>query len=96
VVRALPLGKVYRLLEPGPVVLVSTARVGAPLVAECYANLECRLHDTSLARKYNFLVLRVVKAWIDPARKRPRTIHHLGSGQFMVAGRTLRLPSGMK
>jgi flavin reductase (DIM6/NTAB) family NADH-FMN oxidoreductase RutF len=175
--RQLPLAQVYRLLEPGPVVLVSTARAGranvmpmswhtmmefepplvgcvlsashaswdalmatrecviaiptveiarkvvgcgntsgrkvdkfarfgltplpasrvrAPLVAECYANLECRLADTRLARKYNFLVLRVVKAWIDPARKRPRTLHHMGRGVFMVAGRTMRLPSRMK
>ena len=72
------------------------ARVRAPLVAECYANLECRLADTGMARKYNFLVLRVVKAWIDPARRRARTLHHMGSGRFMVAGRTLRLPSRMK
>jgi hypothetical protein len=49
-----------------------------------------------MARKYNFLVLRVVKAWIDPARKHPRTIHHMGGGLFMVAGRTLRLPSKAK
>ena len=175
--RALPLAQVYRLLEPGPVVLVSTARAGradlmamswhtmmefeppligcvmsashlsydnvlatrecviaiptveiakqvvgcgnasgrtvdkfarfgltalpasrvrAPLVAECYASLECRLADTTLARKYNFLVLRVVQAWIDPARKHPRTLHHMGRGLFMVAGRRLRLPSRMK
>jgi flavin reductase (DIM6/NTAB) family NADH-FMN oxidoreductase RutF len=75
---------------------VPASRVRAPLVKECYANLECRLADAALARKYNFLVLRVVKAWIDPTRKRPRTIHHMGRGLFMVAGRTLRLPSKAK
>ena len=175
--RSLPLSRVYRLLEPGPVVLVTTAhrgranamamswhtmmefepplvgcvisdrdytfgllratkecvlavptveiaskvvacgntsgreldkfarfgltplpasRVKAPLVAECYANLECRLQDARLAREYNFFVLRVLKAWIDPARRQPRTIHHRGRGCFMVAGRTIRLPSRMK
>jgi flavin reductase (DIM6/NTAB) family NADH-FMN oxidoreductase RutF len=72
------------------------SRVKAPLVAECYANLECRVGDARLARKYNFFVLRVLKAWIDPARKHPRTIHHMGGGVFMVAGRTIRLPSRMK
>jgi len=72
------------------------SRVKAPLVAECYANLECRLEDARLARKYNFFVLRVLKAWIDPARKHPRTMHHMGRGVFMVAGRTIRLPSRMK
>jgi flavin reductase (DIM6/NTAB) family NADH-FMN oxidoreductase RutF len=69
------------------------SRVRAPLVKECYANHECRVHDARLARKYCFYVLRVVQAWMDPARKRPRTIHHMGAGRFMVAGRTLRLPT---
>ena len=72
------------------------SRVAPPLVAECYANLECRVVDARMAAKYCFFVLQVVKAWTDPARKRPRTIHHLGYGAFMVAGRTIKLPSKMK
>jgi flavin reductase (DIM6/NTAB) family NADH-FMN oxidoreductase RutF len=75
---------------------VSARRVAAPLVDECYANLECRVVDTSLASKYCFFILEVLKAWIDPAVERPRTIHHLGRGKFMVAGRTIELPSRMK
>ena len=75
---------------------LAASRVKAPLVAECYANLECRLVDARMAEKYNFFVLRVLKAWIDPSRKRARTIHHMGRGVFMVAGRTVRLPSRMK
>ena len=75
---------------------VPASRVGAPLIAECYANLECRVVDTKLAARYNFFVLEVLKAWIDPARKHPRTIHHMGRGAFMVAGRTIKLPSRMK
>lgn len=73
-----------------------SSQVKAPLVKDCYANLECRVVDARLVQKYNFFVLRVVKAWIDPARKSPRTIHHLGRGRFMVAGRTLRLESRAK
>jgi hypothetical protein len=46
-----------------------------------------------LVTKYNFFVLEVIHAWVDPARKKPRTIHHQGEGEFMVAGRTLDLPS---
>jgi len=46
--------------------------------------------------KYNFFTLAVVKAWIDPSRKQPRTIHHKGNGVFMVAGKTIRLRSRMK
>jgi flavin reductase (DIM6/NTAB) family NADH-FMN oxidoreductase RutF len=72
------------------------ARVKAPLIAECYANLECRVVDTRMVAKYGFFVLRVVKAWIAPSRKPPKTIHHRGQGEFMVAGRTMTLPSGAK
>jgi flavin reductase (DIM6/NTAB) family NADH-FMN oxidoreductase RutF len=72
------------------------ARVDAPLVAECYANLECRVADTRLVNRYNFFVLEVVKAWVDPACKAPRTLHHRGRGTFMVAGETIQLASRMK
>jgi len=175
--KSFPLSKVYRLLEPGPVVLLTTARagkanimtmswhtmmefepplvgciisdnnysfgllkaskecviniptveiadqvvgcgntsgakldklekfnltpkpashVGAPLIAECYANLECRVTDTTMVAKYCLFVVEVVKAWIDPTVKNPRTIHHQGRGNFMVAGQQLKLKSKMK
>ncbi len=175
--RSLPLSKVYRLLEPGPVVLVTTAgkgkanimaqswhmmiefepplvgcvisnrnhsfsllkaakecvlniptvelaaqvvgcgntsgrrtdkfkkfgltpvaasRVKVPLIDECYASLECRVVDMRLATQYNIFILEVLKAWIDPSKKNPRTIHHRGKGTFMVEGRTITLPSKMK
>jgi flavin reductase (DIM6/NTAB) family NADH-FMN oxidoreductase RutF len=71
-------------------------RVAAPLIEECYASLECRVTDAHLARKYNFFVLEVVQAWVDPARKHPRTLHHQGKGRFAVDGRTITLPSRMK
>jgi flavin reductase (DIM6/NTAB) family NADH-FMN oxidoreductase RutF len=70
--------------------------VEPPLIAECYANLECRVTDARMANRYNFFVLEVLKAWIDPARKYPRTLHHLGKGRFVVDGRTITLPSKMK
>jgi flavin reductase (DIM6/NTAB) family NADH-FMN oxidoreductase RutF len=78
-------------LTPMPAALVD-----APLVAECYASLECKVIDAKMAAKYNFFILEVVKAWVDPAKKRPRTIHHLGNGVFMVAGKTIKLPSRKK
>lgn len=174
--RSLPLGKVYGLLETGPVVLMTTARKGranvmpmswhtmlefepplvgcvisagnlshaalkatkqcvlaiptvelaqqvvrcgncsgrdndkfeltgltalpaktvdAPLVGECYANLECRVADTRLVARYGLFVFEVTHAWIDPACKNPRTLHHRGHGAFMVAGETIRQPSRM-
>ncbi|MDP4261409.1 MAG: flavin reductase family protein [Bacteroidota bacterium] len=75
---------------------VTASLVKAPLIDECYANLECKVVDTALVSKYNFFVLEVIKAWIDPAIKHPQTIHHQGKGVFMVAGKTIRLPSKMK
>ncbi|HMC12760.1 MAG TPA: flavin reductase, partial [Gallionellaceae bacterium] len=76
--------------------LLPASQLAPPLIAECYANLECRVVDTRMVNKYNFFVLEVVKAWIDPSRKNPRTLHHQGKGVFMVAGRTIKLPSKMK
>ena len=72
---------------------VTAKLVKAPLIAECYASLECKVVDMKLVAKYNFFVLEVVQAWVDPTWKKPRTIHHQGEGEFMVAGRTLHLPS---
>jgi flavin reductase (DIM6/NTAB) family NADH-FMN oxidoreductase RutF len=71
-------------------------QVDAPLIAECYAHFECRVIDTRLKNRYGFFVLEVVQAWVDPACKAPRTLHHRGHGVFSVAGETLRLPSKMK
>jgi len=69
------------------------ARVDSPLVAECFANLECRVSDTRLVPKYNLFILEVLKAWIDPAQKRPKTLHHRGFGTFVVDGPTIELES---
>ncbi len=78
-------------LTPKPAKLVAP-----PLVDECYANLECRVVDTSMVSKYGLFVLEVVQAWIDPTVKSPRTIHHIGHGSFRVAGETIKLRSKMQ
>jgi flavin reductase (DIM6/NTAB) family NADH-FMN oxidoreductase RutF len=70
-------------------------QVAAPLIVECFANLECKIVNTRLVGKYNLFVLEVVKAWIDPAQKNPKTIHHRGYGEFIVDGRKIRLTSNM-
>ncbi len=70
-----------------------SARVAPPLVAECYANLECRVVNTRLVNSHNLFILEVVKAWTDPARKNPKTIHHRGYGKFAVDGRIITLKS---
>ncbi|MFZ2197508.1 MAG: flavin reductase family protein [Thermodesulfovibrionales bacterium] len=70
--------------------------VKAPLIDECYANLECKVVDGKMVVKYNLFILEVLKAWINPAMADPRTIHHRGRGSFMVAGETIKLSSKMK
>jgi flavin reductase (DIM6/NTAB) family NADH-FMN oxidoreductase RutF len=70
--------------------------VGAPLVAECFANLECKLVDSRLVKKYNLFVLEVVKAWTDPKQSKPKTIHHRGYGKFTVDGAVIKLKSKMR
>ncbi|HSN14015.1 MAG TPA: flavin reductase family protein [Anaeromyxobacteraceae bacterium] len=72
------------------------SKVKAPLIAECYANLECRVADRRWVDDYDFFVLEVVKAWIAPTKDPPMTLHHRGKGVFMVAGDELRLRSGKK
>jgi flavin reductase (DIM6/NTAB) family NADH-FMN oxidoreductase RutF len=62
------------------------AKVEAPLIAECYANFECKLVDSSLISKYSLFVWEVVKAHVAASPKYPRTIHYRGDGVFMVSG----------
>ena len=75
---------------------VRADRVAPPLVAECFANLECKVVDTRLVNKYNLFVLEVLKAWSDPRQTDRRTIHHHGYGTFVVDGKTIRLTSKMR
>ncbi|MDR3450277.1 MAG: flavin reductase family protein [Alphaproteobacteria bacterium] len=71
-------------------------RVAAPLVAECFANLECKVVDGRLVNKHNLFVLEVVQAWTDPRQRNPKTIHHHGYGKFVVDGTTIKLKSRMR
>jgi len=88
--RDLPLETAYEPIEPGPLALLT------PLIADCFANLECRVTDTGFAEKYNLFVLEVLKAWIDPAKKAPKTIHHRRFGRFAMDGRHIKLKSRMR
>ncbi|MDD5427862.1 MAG: flavin reductase family protein [Candidatus Omnitrophica bacterium] len=70
---------------------MQASAVKAPLIAECFANIECKVVDTTLVDKYNFFILEAVKAWIDPAQKDPKTLHHHGHGAFIADGRKIKL-----
>ncbi|MEF2071035.1 flavin reductase family protein [Consotaella aegiceratis] len=62
------------------------SEVGAPLIGECHANFECRLHDDALVERYNFFIFEVVKAHVAPSPEHPETLHYTGDGVFMVSG----------
>ncbi|MDB5599353.1 MAG: Flavin reductase like domain protein [Xanthobacteraceae bacterium] len=63
--------------------------VQAPMIGECHANLECRLHDDALVDKYNFFIFEVVRAHVVRAPKYPETQHYTGDGVFVVAGKVI-------
>ncbi|WP_312418654.1 flavin reductase family protein [Shinella sp.] len=60
--------------------------VEAPMIGECHASFECRLHDDVLVDRYNFFIFEVVKAHVAASPKHPRTLHYTGDGVFMVSG----------
>lgn len=61
--------------------------VGAPLIKQCLANIECKVID--IIKKHNIIVLEGVTAYFDSSRKEKRTIHAVGDGTFVVDGRKL-------
>jgi flavin reductase (DIM6/NTAB) family NADH-FMN oxidoreductase RutF len=70
--------------------------VASPLVAECFANLECKVIETRLVNRYNLFVLEMLSARFDPAQKNPRAIHHRGYSTFTVDGEIITLKSKMQ
>jgi flavin reductase (DIM6/NTAB) family NADH-FMN oxidoreductase RutF len=68
----------------------AAAEIEAPLIAECYANFECKLVDASWVKKYNVFVFEVVKAHVAATPKLPKTIHYRGDGEFMISGEETR------
>ena len=64
-------------------------KVAAPLIAECYANFECRLADASQIARYDLFIWEVVKAHVATEPANPETLHYMGQGEFMVAGKVV-------
>jgi flavin reductase (DIM6/NTAB) family NADH-FMN oxidoreductase RutF len=67
------------------------SEVGAPLVAECLYNLECRITNRDLAASHDFFVLRGVRAWHHPAPADTCTFHAVGDGTFVIDGEVIDL-----
>jgi flavin reductase (DIM6/NTAB) family NADH-FMN oxidoreductase RutF len=75
---------------------IAAGQISPPLIKECFCNLECRVKDTSLVKRYNLFILEVLKAWIDPTQKNPKMLHHRGFGSFVVDGPVIKLKSKMR
>ena len=65
------------------------SKIKAPLIKECYANLECKVVDTAMINKYNLFVVKVVAAWIDRKVKAPKTLHHISGKRFILGGKVV-------
>jgi flavin reductase (DIM6/NTAB) family NADH-FMN oxidoreductase RutF len=59
--------------------------VAAPRVADCLANIECRVTD--IIARHNIVVLEALGAWVDTSRRERRTLHAVGDGTFVADGR---------
>jgi len=70
------------------------SQVSAPLIKECYANIECCVVDH--IKNHNIFVLDGVKAWIDEERKEKRILHARGDGVFIADGETFERRERMK
>jgi flavin reductase (DIM6/NTAB) family NADH-FMN oxidoreductase RutF len=75
--------------------------IGAPLIKECYANIECRVAD--YIKPHGIFVLDAEAAWIDEKREEKRLFHARGDGRFIADGETFshrrlmreKLPEGV-
>jgi len=75
--------------------------VSAPLIKECYANIECRVIDH--IEKHNIFVLDGLAAWVDSKRTEKRCFHAVGDGRFIADGELInhrrimlsKLPKGV-
>jgi flavin reductase (DIM6/NTAB) family NADH-FMN oxidoreductase RutF len=70
--------------------------VGAPLIGECHASFECRIHDDALVDEYNLFIFEVVKAHVAKSPKHPETLHYTGDGVFMVSGKIIHRKSQLR
>jgi len=80
---------------------LKASKVSAPLIKECYANIECRVVDH--IKKHNIFVLDGLAAWIDDKRTEKQFFHAVGDGHFIADGKIInhrrimlsKLPKGV-
>ncbi|TDD54119.1 flavin reductase family protein [Nonomuraea terrae] len=67
------------------------AVVRAPLVMECFANIECTVADDRLVEDHGLWILQGERAWYDAAKRGAGEFHHRGDGTFSANAATLDL-----
>ena len=80
---------------------VSARHVRAPLIAECLANIECRVVD--IIEPHSIVLLEGMAAYFDSLRNEKRMLHAVGDGTFIVDGQRIdrremmrsKLPDGV-
>ncbi len=65
--------------------------VGAPLVTECFANIECAVADDRLVDEHNLWILTGVRAWFDAGKRGAGEFHHRGDGTCSANASTVDL-----
>lgn len=65
------------------------SKVGAPLIGEALANLECRVKE--LDEKHSLVILEVIKVWEKENPEDTRLFHAFGDGTFAADGEKMNL-----
>lgn len=69
---------------------IKASKVKAPLIKECRANIECVVHDLSMVKKYDFFILKAIKAHCD-GEGNIKTFHHISGNIFIAGGKRIKL-----
>lgn len=69
--------------------------VGAPLIGECFANIECTVADDRLVDAHDLWIVTARRAWVDPDAPAAAEVHHRGNGTFSTNGEYIDLRERM-
>lgn len=64
-----------------------SSKVAAPGIEECHACFECKLYDDTLVDSRNFFIFEIVNASVAKQPAHPKTLHYIGDGSFVTAGK---------
>jgi len=98
--QTLALSKVYQRLEPGPLVLLTTAHEGRinVITLSWHMMVELAPKVVKIGNCSGRHVAKFERFELTPlpALRNSKTIHHRGYGKFVVDGETIRLKSRMR